>query len=171
VEDLFQEGDLDDQSTHTHLGENWGNPSVCLNVFVFALHTFVASAVCITLPISNGLVTPVFAIGAAVGRIYGEAVQWMHGSDSGCSPGGYAVVGAAAVSAAVTGKISIAVVIFELTSELDYAVPVLLAVLVGVVCSRVVSQGSIYDQIGTTQHSLLLSCVVLSPVPLSSILP
>ena len=33
-------------------------------------------------------------------------------------PGGYAVVGAAAFSAAVTGKISIAVVVFELTEDL-----------------------------------------------------
>ena len=34
-------------------------------------------------------------------------------------PGGYAIVGAAAASAAITGKISIGVVIFELTSQLS----------------------------------------------------
>jgi chloride channel 2 len=73
------------------------------------------------------LVTPVFAIGAGLGRLFGELLLHIPG----CSrviPGGYAVVGAAAFSAAVTGKISIAVVVFELTGQLSFAIPVLLAV-------------------------------------------
>ncbi|KAH8050655.1 voltage-gated chloride channel [Aureococcus anophagefferens] len=42
-------------------------------------------------------------------------------------PGGYAIVGAAAFSVSVTGKISIGVVICELTGQLSYAIPVLFA--------------------------------------------
>ena len=40
--------------------------------------------------------------------------------------GGYAVVGAASFTAGVTQTISIAVIVFELTSQLSYALPVLI---------------------------------------------
>jgi chloride channel 2 len=50
------------------------------------------------------------------GRLYGEILRRFVSTH--IEPGGYAIVGAAAFSAAVTGKISIAVVVFELTKVL-----------------------------------------------------
>ena len=43
--------------------------------------------------------------------------------------GGYAVVGAAAMAAGVTRTISTAVIVFELTGQLNHMLPVLVAVL------------------------------------------
>lgn len=43
--------------------------------------------------------------------------------------GGYAVVGAAAMVAGVTRTVSCAVMVFELTGQLNYMLPVLVAVL------------------------------------------
>ena len=57
-----------------------------------------------------------------------------------------AFVGAAAFSAVVTGKISIAVVVFELTGQLSFAIPVLLAVVVAHTIGGYFS-APIYDRI------------------------
>lgn len=79
--------------------------------------------------VPSGIVTPVFAVGAAIGRLFGEMIVFFGGGNE--LAGGYAVVGAASLTAGVTGTISIAVIVFELTSQLSYMVPVLLCVLVG----------------------------------------
>lgn len=79
--------------------------------------------------VPSGIVTPVFAIGAALGRLFGEMVLVFGGGSE--LAAGYAVVGAASFTAGVTGTISIAVIVFELTSQLSYMVPVLLCVLIG----------------------------------------
>lgn len=79
--------------------------------------------------VPSGIVTPVFAVGAALGRLFGEMIVFLGGGNE--LAGGYAVVGAASLTAGVTGTISIAVIVFELTSQLSYMVPVLLSVLVG----------------------------------------
>ena len=120
------------------------------NVFIFGIYTFITCAVCITLPISNGLVTPSFAIGAAIGRVLGEILVTMPGCEE-ILPGGYAVVGAAAFAAAVTGKISISVIIFEITSDLSFSIPVLLSVVVARTVSNAITP-PIYDRIAKLQN-------------------
>ena len=45
-------------------------------------------------------------------------------------PGGYATVGAAAFTGAVTHTISISVIVFEMTGQITHAIPILIAVLV-----------------------------------------
>ncbi|KAH8045754.1 voltage-gated chloride channel [Aureococcus anophagefferens] len=110
---------------------------------VAVLFTFAFSAACVGLPASNGLVTPSFAIGAGVGRLYGEVLRFAAAAagaaTSPFSPaGGYAIVGAAAFSVSVTGKISIGVVICELTGQLSYAIPVLFACVLGLAAGQVV---------------------------------
>jgi chloride channel 2 len=80
---------------------------------------------------------PMLAIGLSFGRLFGEAVQGWGGVAY--APGGYAVVGAAAFIAGATGAVSTAVIIFEITSQLAYMVPVLLAVLLGRAAGKVIS--------------------------------
>ena len=53
--------------------------------------------------------------------------QVLHWLWPGVIPGGYAVVGAAAFTASVSGTVSVAVIVFELTNQMSYAVPVLLS--------------------------------------------
>lgn len=50
------------------------------------------------------------------------------------SPGGYAVVGAAAMAGGVTHTISTSVIVFELTGQIAHILPVM----VGVVCAMCV---------------------------------
>lgn len=107
--------------TKLHL-DSWDEPSVFLNLILFVLFKFVLTAMSITMAIPCGVFTPVFAIGAGVGRFFGELTVIMGGSS--IIAGGYAVVGAAAFTAGVTGTVSIAVIIFELTSQLNYMLPV-----------------------------------------------
>ena len=57
-------------------------------------------------------------------------------------PGGYATVGAAAFSGAVTHTISISVIVFEMTGQITHCIPILVAVLVS----------------NAIAHSLELSC-------------
>lgn len=47
-------------------------------------------------------------------------------------PGGYATVGAAAFTGAVTQTVSVAVIVFEMTGQICHAIPILIAVLIAV---------------------------------------
>ncbi|OQR92905.1 Chloride Channel (ClC) Family [Achlya hypogyna] len=80
------------------------------------------------LPLSCGIFTPLFALGAVVGRLYGEVLRALVSST--VSPATYAVVGAASLASAATHSISTAVIVFELTGQLSHMLPVMLSVLV-----------------------------------------
>nr|XP_045005220.1 chloride channel protein ClC-Ka isoform X2 [Jaculus jaculus] len=96
-----------------------------------------------TIPMPAGYFMPIFIIGAAIGRLLGEAlsVAFPEGIVSGgvvnpIMPGGYALAGAAAFSGAVTQTISTALLAFELTGQIVHALPVLMAVLAANVISQ-----------------------------------
>ena len=61
-------------------------------------------------------------------------------------PGGYATVGAAAFSGAVTQTISISVIVFEMTGQVTHCVPVLIAVIIAVFVAKNLEL-SCYDSI------------------------
>ncbi|THH02264.1 hypothetical protein EW026_g572 [Hermanssonia centrifuga] len=106
-----------------------------------------------------GIFIPSLGVGACAGRILGILVQWMQYSypsnpmfrscngDLNCViPGLYAMVGAAASLSGVTRTtISLAVIMFELTDTLTYAVPVMLAVLVAKTVADALEPKGIYD--------------------------
>ncbi|KAG8136240.1 putative Chloride channel protein, partial [Naja naja] len=113
------------------VSEAWKHPHA--NVFVTL---FWMSALATTIPVPCGAFMPVFVIGAAFGRLMGESMAaWfpdgIH-TDSNIYrivPGGYAVVGAAALSGAVTHTVSTAVIVFELTGQISHILPVMIAVI------------------------------------------
>eukprot|EP00937_MAST-01D_sp_MAST-1D-sp2_P000530 g530.t1 len=115
------------------------------NLVLFVAIRFVATALMVSLAIPCGVVTPVFAVGAGIGRAAGELFAAMHISSE-LVAGGYAVVGAAAFCAGVTGTVSVAVIVFELTGQLSLALPVLLAVVLARAAAATVSD-PIYDTI------------------------
>lgn len=64
--------------------------------------------------------------GAAFGRLMGESMAvWFPNGVGGHSvvPGGYAIVGAAALSGSVTHTISTSVIVFELTGQMGHVLP------------------------------------------------
>jgi chloride channel 2 len=62
------------------------------------------------------------------------------------APGGYAVVGAAALAGSVTHTISTSVIVFELTGQITHILPVMIAVLISNAIASAL-QPSIYDSI------------------------
>ncbi|XP_030017277.1 chloride channel protein 2a [Sphaeramia orbicularis] len=133
----------------------WKHPQV--NVFItlilFVIMKFWMSAVATTMPVPCGAFMPVFLIGAAFGRLVGEIMAVMFpdgihadGSVYPIVPGGYAVVGAAALSGAVTHTVSTAVIVFELTGQISHILPVMIAVILANAVAQSL-QPSLYDSI------------------------
>ncbi|PAV84179.1 hypothetical protein WR25_17178 [Diploscapter pachys] len=124
---------------------------VSLGVFqiVFFLLTILAG----TMPISLGIFLPVIITGACFGRMVGEFISILapYGLIAGrpdiiIYPGIYSVVGATAFCGAVTRTISIGVIMFELTGQIVYLLPVMIAVLIANGVASLFSL-SIYDTI------------------------
>ncbi|KAL6061604.1 Anion/proton exchange transporter [Balamuthia mandrillaris] len=91
----------------------------------------------------SGLYTPVFIIGAIQGRLFGEAMAAIFPSLA-INPSGYAIVGAAALSAGATRTISTAVLVVELTGQLNLLLPNLVAVLAACAVGSLISH-DIYE--------------------------
>ncbi|KAK9539236.1 hypothetical protein VZT92_004354 [Zoarces viviparus] len=141
-----------DYISHHHA---WKHPQV--NVFItlilFIVMKFWMSAVATTMPVPCGAFMPVFLIGAAFGRLVGEIMATLFpdgihadGSVYPIVPGGYAVVGAAALSGAVTHTVSTAVIVFELTGQISHILPVMIAVILANAVAQSL-QPSLYDSI------------------------
>ncbi|KAJ9107393.1 hypothetical protein QFC21_000843 [Naganishia friedmannii] len=116
-----------------------------------------AGLACITfgIRVPAGIFVPSLAAGAAFGRIIGLLLEYisMLYPDSPVLPhrkhvvpGVYALVGASATLAGVTRTtISLVVIVVELTSTLDYVVPVALTVLIAKTVADALESDGIYD--------------------------
>ncbi|KAK1790694.1 hypothetical protein P4O66_014553 [Electrophorus voltai] len=134
----------------------WKHPqvSVFITLLLFIVMKFWMSAVATTMPVPCGAFMPVFLIaGAAFGRLVGESMaavfpEGIHsdGTVYPIVPGGYAVVGAAALSGAVTHTVSTAVIVFELTGQISHILPVMIAVILANAVAQSL-QPSLYDSI------------------------
>ncbi|XP_051963636.1 chloride channel protein 2-like [Xyrauchen texanus] len=149
-----KEGIVQDFADDDHLAA-WKNPhaNVFIVLAIFVAMKFWMSALSITLPIPCGSFVPVFVIGAAFGRLVGEGLaMWFPegiNSEDGIYPivpGAYAVVGAAALTAGITHTFSTAVIMMELTGQLSYSLPILIAVILSNMIAQSL-QPSIYDSI------------------------
>eukprot|EP01099_Mayorella_cantabrigiensis_P001877 TRINITY_DN1820_c0_g6_i1.p1 TRINITY_DN1820_c0_g6~~TRINITY_DN1820_c0_g6_i1.p1 ORF type:complete len:546 (+),score=124.73 TRINITY_DN1820_c0_g6_i1:77-1639(+) len=98
--------------------------------------------------IPNGVLMPVLALGACVGRIFGELMlaRFPDGVGDGgvIYPGGYALAGAAAFTGGVTHALSGAIILFEFTGQIVYLIPVLVSALCSTGISRLIT-ASVYD--------------------------
>lgn len=135
--------------------ENWRTPwtGVFVNLIVYITFTFCATVVASTLPVPSGIFIPVFKMGAALGRFMGEAMACTFpnglrygGHNHIIIPGGYSIVGAAALAGAVTHTISTSVIVFELTGQITHILPVMIAVLIANAIAQLL-QPSVYDSI------------------------
>ncbi|NWV13696.1 CLCN2 protein, partial [Ptilonorhynchus violaceus] len=146
---------ISDEFEYLGILEAWRHPrsNVFITLIVFILMKFWMSALATTIPVPCGAFMPVFVIGAAFGRLVGESMAaWfpdgIH-TDSNTYrivPGGYAVVGAAALSGAVTHTVSTAVIVFELTGQISHILPVMIAVILANAVAQSL-QPSLYDSI------------------------
>eukprot|EP00917_Polyrhabdina_sp_WS-2016_P015355 GHVP01033391.1.p1 GENE.GHVP01033391.1~~GHVP01033391.1.p1 ORF type:complete len:720 (+),score=115.53 GHVP01033391.1:1471-3630(+) len=99
---------------------------------------------CLTfaLPVPAGVFGPIFAAGAAFGRLFGSALSWSGVLD--VAP--YAVAGAASLAGGVTRTLSVSVIVFELTGDLSLMLPVLCSVVSSYAVVSLLSQ-SVYDEV------------------------
>jgi len=151
-------------SSNTHSGLCVLNPSEQALPVIYSLLvalTVKAGLTVVTfgIKVPAGIFIPTLGVGACFGRIMGILVQWMQnnhpnhrmfascGGDLDCViPGLYAMVGAAATLSGVTRTtVSLAVIMFELTDTLTYAVPVMLSVLVARTVADALEPKGIYD--------------------------
>lgn len=87
----------------------------------------------------SGVIIPALDAGSLFGRLIG---QWV----GGISPGIFAMVGAAAFLAGVSRMtISLCVIMFELTGELEYILPHMIAILVAKWVADALGKESVYD--------------------------
>ncbi|XP_023289163.1 chloride channel protein 2 isoform X2 [Orussus abietinus] len=135
--------------------KHWTTPytDVFVGLLSYGAFTFIFSIICSTVPVPSGIFIPVFKIGAALGRAVGEgmALWFPNGVRYGgiitpIIPGGYATVGAAAFSGAVTHTISVSVIVFEMSGQITHIVPIMIAVLISNAIAALL-QPSIYDSI------------------------
>jgi chloride channel 3/4/5 len=114
------------------------------------------------LRVPSGLFIPSMGVGACIGRAIGIAMQQWHDaapdaamwnecigtSTSACViPGVYGLIGAAAVLAGVTRMtVSLTVIMYELTGDPDYIVPIMLAVMTAKWVGDSLGGEGIYDE-------------------------
>jgi chloride channel 3/4/5 len=89
--------------------------------------------------VPSGVIIPALDAGALFGRLLGQYV-------GGISPGIFAMVGAAAFLAGVSRMtLSLCVIMFELTGELDYVLPHMVAILVAKWVADSLGKEGVYD--------------------------
>ncbi|RHY32347.1 hypothetical protein DYB32_002685 [Aphanomyces invadans] len=98
----------------------------------------------ITLAVPSGVGLPTFAMGAALGRLYGDLLVHMF-PDLHVLPQAYALMGAACMTGGSTRTVSTAVIALETTASLAFMLPVFAATLVAIETSKAVVTESIYD--------------------------
>uniref|UniRef100_A0A8C3STE0 Chloride voltage-gated channel 1 n=1 Tax=Chelydra serpentina TaxID=8475 RepID=A0A8C3STE0_CHESE len=133
----------------------WIHPKVSVFVIIllFFVMKFWMSVVATTMPIPCGGFMPVFVLGAAFGRLVGEIMATLFpdgilfdGIVYKILPGGYAVIGAAALTGAVSHTVSTAVICFELTGQISHILPMMVAVILANMVAQSL-QPSLYDSI------------------------
>ena len=89
--------------------------------------------------VPSGIIIPALDAGAFFGRLVGQLITTI-------SPGIFAMVGAAAFLAGVSRMtISLCVIMFELTGELEYTVPHMIAILVAKWVADALEREGVYD--------------------------
>eukprot|EP00744_Colponema_vietnamica_P001770 GILI01002893.1.p1 GENE.GILI01002893.1~~GILI01002893.1.p1 ORF type:complete len:747 (+),score=200.05 GILI01002893.1:79-2319(+) len=104
-----------------------GAGGLYLHLSIYVVTKLVFSCLGISCPIPSGTFIPIFTLGAVFGRLYGEV--WTLIAPVG-APGGYAVAGACGLIAGATHTLSVGVIAFELTGQLNHMLPVLIVVLI-----------------------------------------
>ncbi|XP_008826841.1 chloride channel protein 1 [Nannospalax galili] len=133
----------------------WIHPqvNVVIIILLFFVMKFWMSIVATTMPIPCGGFMPVFVLGAAFGRLVGEIMAMLFPDGIlfddiiyKILPGGYAVIGAAALTGAVSHTVSTAVICFELTGQIAHILPMMVAVILANMVAQSL-QPSLYDSI------------------------
>ena len=121
---------------------DWGEYTVLGSLTIWCAVKLVSASLALTIFAPAGCLAPCIAIGAGLGRLTGEILTHFN---FGCIPAAQlATAGAAAFAGGVTGTVSVAVIVFELTKQIHYSVPVLISVLTARIVASHFTE-SLYD--------------------------
>ena len=112
----------------TVYNEDWGEyGGVIGSLGIWCVSKLIFASLSLTIFAPAGCLGPCIAIGAGLGRLVGESLAYLN---FGCIPAAQlATAGAAAFAGGVTGTVSVAVIVFEMTKQIHFSVPVLISVL------------------------------------------
>ena len=102
------------------LPSEWAWPLDSVANLLYIIFKPIFTALSVSCQIPSGVFTPNFVAGSVVGRLVGDFAQLCGGS---VSPAVYAAVGAAATIGAISHTLSGALIVFELTGQIHYIVP------------------------------------------------
>ena len=122
-----------------------GGNFLAASLIFYILIKFLTTALATSLEASVGVIFPMFACGAAFGRLFGLAADAIMGTELSNE---YAAVGAAALVSALTHSISVPIVIFSMTGQIHYLVPMMVAVFIAYSISNALTV-SFYDSMLT----------------------
>ncbi|KAL9653793.1 hypothetical protein ABK040_012854 [Willaertia magna] len=125
------------------------NAELFKNLTLFVLIRIIVSTLTVSLPMPAGIYVPLLVMGAGCGRLWGEFVAFVFPNGFGngvpVNAGGYAVVGAVALTASSTQAFSTVFILLEVAGIGVY-LPSLMAAIISVKISRALYY-SIYDSI------------------------
>jgi chloride channel 2 len=110
-------------------------------LFLYFFLKFLISVLCITMNIPAGVISPLLVIGAFTGRLYGHLLKFIFPISEEYI---YAMIGSACVFSGGTHSVSSALLIFEMTGNTTYLVPLLLANIVANLTAQAISM-NIFD--------------------------
>ena len=127
-------------STWICRNEAAGSPSEYIAYLIYGtLVKLVLTIITFGCKVPSGIIIPALDAGAFFGRLVGQLLPSI-------SPGIFAMVGAAAFLAGVSRMtISLCVIMFELTGELEYIVPHMIAILVAKWVADALEREGVYD--------------------------
>ncbi|XP_043214203.1 uncharacterized protein LOC122377821 isoform X2 [Amphibalanus amphitrite] len=134
---------------------------------MYIAYYFFGTLVCTTLTLPSGALIPIFKVGVAIGRLLGEfycSYRLVVCLPNLAIPSAFACMCGAALCASVTHAISISVIVFELTGQITYVLPILTSVLVSNALSRHL-QPSMYDSLIKVKKITVLPKMRLSNIP------
>lgn len=157
MKDLSHVGPLNDLGEHA---TDWLALPFYVSLALFVFSRFSGTVLAATMPISCGVFGPCLVMGMGMGRAVGEYLHDMFPAglayfDQDLSytiiPATYAITGAAAFSAGVTHTLSTAVIVLEMSGQLNLVAPIMVAVSISVAVSRMLSV-NYYDKIAILRN-------------------
>lgn len=132
--------------TATELDSMWLFVSKYYTLALVGVIYLLLLPLCITLKLPTGVWLPSFIAGAALGRLFGEAMTaFLPFSETTLIPGIYSLAGAAACTAGSTRTVSAAVITLEITGAMQVMVPIFCAALASIAVSNLWTETSVYD--------------------------
>ncbi len=131
---------FDDRAIHDALLQN----SALWILFLLMIFKIIATSLSLGSGGSGGLFTPSLFIGAAFGAFFGTLMNILFPNIT-ASPGAYALVGMGIMIAGTThATISALMLIFEVTSNYQIILPLMLGTIVATITSRIIMRENIY---------------------------